>query len=267
MDMTLYRWFVKKNKLFFLLFHNFGYPCTFNIDIVKFKSFKNMKKLVITFAVLIAVVFTSNAQVFVGGGLSVDYMSGKSKYGSTTNDSGSGFIFNFTPKVGYYMSDKFGFGLQVGFLNGTLKEPSYGSSSQDDKYTLTGWSVEPFVLYKLVEVDKITFLLAGSAGISEAKTKETYGSTTWEGDPTTILSAGVLPILSYSLTDRLGIDVTCNFLRLGFDSYTTKSADNKDNKDTVNTFGFGVNSPNIKVDGYGDVSFSDYLNVAIIYKF
>ena len=222
-----------------------------------------MKKTVLTFAVLMAAVFTVNAQGFIGGGLGVDYMGGKSKYGSTTNDLGTGLAFSFTPKVGYFPSDKFGFGLQVGILSATYKPPKPSSSSPDNKTTLTGWGIEPFVLYKLIEADRLTFLLSGSAGISGAKGKTTYGSSTTDGDPTTIFSVGVLPVLSYSLTDKLGIDVACNFLRFGFDSTTEKSASNKDNKDTINTLGFGVNSPAYSLNGF----LSDYINVSIIYKF
>ena len=226
-----------------------------------------MKKLIITFAVLIAVVFTSNAQVFVGGGLGVDYMGGKYSYGGTSVDLPTGFAFNLTPKVGFYLNDDLAIGLEVGFLNGTLKEKGSGSSSQDEKFSLTGWGVGAFGRYRLVGEEKFSLLLEGSLGVSGAKTKETYGSTTRNGDPTTTISVGVLPVLSYSLTNRLNIEASCDFLRFGFDSYTTKSASNKDNKTTVNTFGFGVNSTTSSIDDDGDMYFSDYLRVGILFKF
>ena len=224
-----------------------------------------MKRIVVAFAVLIAAVFTVNAQGFIGGGLGVDYNSAKRKTGSTSTDMGSGFAFSFTPKAGYFLNDKFGLGLEVGLLSATLKPQSSGSNNP--KHNLTGWGVDAFALYKLVEVEKITFLLAGSVGFGEVKTKYTSGSTTTNYDPITTFGVGILPVLSYSLTDRFNIDVACNFLRLGFDSTTEKSASNKDNKDTVNTFGLGVNSPTIGLGSYGDISTSDFLNISIIYKF
>ena len=88
----------------------------------------------------------------------------------------------------------------------------------------------------------MSLLLEGSANYGGLKTKEKAGSNTTEGDPETALGIGILPVLTYSLTDRLSLEASCDFLRLGFQSLTRKDVDNSSNKTTVNNFGFGVNS-------------------------
>ena len=225
-----------------------------------------MKKVILAVVVMVATVSMSSAQVFVGGGLGLDYIGGKTSSGGTSYDLGTGFAFSFTPKVGFFLNEDFAFGFELGILSATLKEPSYGSDSQE-KYGLTGWNAGTFARYRLAGVDRFSLLLEGSLGVGGLKTKYTYGSTTTEGDPTFIFNIGVLPVLSYSITERLSVEASCNFLRLGFQSYTTKDADDSSEKTTLNTFGLGVNSSTIGIDDYGDISLSNYLNVGIIFKF
>ena len=225
-----------------------------------------MKKTFIAFAILVMAV-TSNAQVFVGGGLGVDYMGGKYKGGSSSFDLPSGFAFNFAPKVGFFLNDDFAIGLEVEFLSATLKEPGYGTNAKDNKYKLTGWGVSGFARRNLVGTDKFALLLEGSLGVGGLKTKETYGSTSYDGDPTFMFAVGVQPVLSYSVTDRLSIEAACNFLRFGFQSATTKDADNSNEKTTVNILGFGVNSSTISLDNSGDMSFSNPLTIGLVFRF
>jgi len=198
-----------------------------------------MKKTIISFIVLVTVILNSNAQVFVGGGLGVEFSGGKSKYGGNSSDLPSEFAFSISPKVGYYLNDDFAIGLEVGFLSNTEKE-KVGTTEYKD--ITTGWGVGAFARYNLVGDDRLSLLLEGSVSFAGMKSKEKAGSTTTDGNPMTALSIGVLPVLSYGLTDRLSIEASCDFLRLGFQSATVKNASNSDNKSTVNSFGFGVNS-------------------------
>ena len=226
-----------------------------------------MKKTFVAFAIFIVVVFTSNAQVFVGGGLGIDYAQEKDKNGSTSYDAYKAFALNLSPKVGYFLNDDFAIGLEVGLLTGTYKIPSSGSSGNDRKYSLTGWSVDAFARRNLVGTEKFALLLEGSLGVGGVKGKSTYGSTTNEGDPTFVFAVGVQPVLSYSVTDRLSIEAACNFLRFGFQSATTKIGNNSNNKETVTTLGLGVNSSTINVDYGGDISLSNPLSVGIVFRF
>lgn len=225
------------------------------------------RKVLVVIAVAVLTAGYAQAQVFVGGGLGVDFTGGKVKNGGTSVDLPSGFAFSFTPKVGYYVSDDFAIGLEVGLLTGTIKVPAY-SYSEEWKFNLTQWGVGAFARYQLAGVDKFSLLLEGSIGVQGAKTKETSGSTTEEGPSIFAFGIGVLPVLSYSVTDRLSIEASCDFLRLGFQSATTKRSGNSDYKSTTNTFGLGVNSQTINLDyDNEDISFSNLLTVGLIFKF
>ena len=226
-----------------------------------------MKKAVVAFAILIMVVFTSNAQVFVGGGLGVDYSKEKVSYGGTSYDAYNAFALNLSPKVGYFLNDDFAIGLEVGLLTGTYKVPSSGSSGSDRKYGLTGWSVDAFARKNLIGIEKFALLLEGSVGVGGIKTKYTNGSTTTNYDPTFIFAVGVEPVLSYSVTEKLSIEAACNFLRFGFQSATTKDANNSNDKETVTTLGLGVNSSTISVDYGGDISLSNPLTIGLVFRF
>ena len=198
-----------------------------------------MKKVLISFILLVTVVLSSNAQVFVGGGLGVEYSNGKSKFGGSSYDLPQTLAYSISPKVGFYLNDNFAIGLEAGFISKTDKETV---SNIDYKDITTGWGIGAFARYNMVRVDRLSLLLEGSASFGELKTKEKAGSNTIDGDPTTVIGVSVLPVLEYSLTNRLSLEASCDFLRLGFQSLTTKDVDNSSNKVTVNGLGFGVNS-------------------------
>ena len=219
-----------------------------------------MKKVIIVCVVLIAAVLTSNAQVFVGGGLGVDFNGGKYKGGSVSIDSPSKFSFNFTPKVGFYLNDNFAIGLEVGLSSTTTKTPKeiYGWSD-DRKVSSFGWEVGAFARYNLLGTERLSLLLEGTLGVGGEKSKTKQGSTTQDGDSETMFGISVLPVLQYSLTDRLCLEMSCDFLRWGFLSSTVKDADDYGLKITTNSFGFGVNS--------GTLSVISILNLGLIFKF
>ena len=198
-----------------------------------------MKKVFISFILLVTVVLSSNAQVFVGGGLGVELSGGKSKFGGSSYDLPQTLAYSISPRVGFYLNDDFAIGLEAGFLSKTEKETI---GNIDYKDITTGLGIGAFARYNLLRVDRLSMLLEGSVSFGELKTKEKGGSTTIDGDPTTAIGVGVLPVLAYSLTDRVSLEASCDFLRFGFQSLTQKDADNSSNKVTVNSLGFGVNS-------------------------
>ena len=232
------------------------------LGVLVIKILNHMKKTIISFIVFVAIIMNSNAQVFVGGGLGVEFSGGKSKYGGNSSDLPSTFAFSLSPKVGFYLNDDFAIGLEVGFISETEKE-TVGSTEYKD--ITTGWGIGAFARYYLLGGDKLSLLLEGSASFGGLKDKTKGGSTTYEGDPMTALGIGVLPVLSYSLTDRLNIEASCDFLRFGFQSMTVKDADNSSNKTTTNNFGFGVNSLGFNALPIG--GFSDMIKIGLTFKF
>ena len=224
-----------------------------------------MKKVIIACVVMIATVLAGNAQVFVGGGLGFDFEGGKSSYGGTSTDLPKTTTIGFMPKVGYYLNDDFAIGLEAGFFNSTEKKTS---GSQDVKNSLTGWGVGAFARYNLVGTDKLSLLLEGAISVGGMKNKYTYGSTTSNGDPLTTFGIGVLPVISYSLTDRLSIEASCDFLRFGFQSVIIKDSEDSKDKETYNHFGLGVNTMGfnaLHLDEY--LELSSMVKIGVIFKF
>jgi len=221
----------------------------------------NMKKLIVSVVVMIATISMSNAQYFVGGNLGMNLSGGKAKGGSTAIDLPSTFSIDFSPKVGFHLDDDFAVGLKVGLSNKTIKTPKeYSGYSDDRKESSSGWQVGAFARYNILRLNKFSVLLEGSVGVAGVKTKTKVGSVTTDGNPASVFAIGVLPVLSYSLTDRLSIETSCDFLELGFVSATVKNANDKKIKATSNSFGLGINNGTNSI-------VSDLLNVGLIFKF
>ena len=216
-----------------------------------------MKRVIVLVTVILVAVMTSNAQYFVSGSVGMDFTSGKSKIGNTSTDHPSTFLFNISPSLGYYLNDKFAIGVEAGIER--LAENYKNSSKQ--KYFATTWGIGALARYHLVEVNDITLLLKGTLGFQSYKEKSKYSTTSYEDDPVNLIGLFVLPALSYNLTERLSIEVDCDFLRLGCFRYSQKSGNTK----TIgNYFGFGAN--------YGDSEvlksyMSNIFAIGIVYKF
>ena len=223
-----------------------------------------MKKLFIACVVLMAAVLTSNAQLFVGGSVGLDFGGGTTKRGNTSSDKPTHLAIEFSPKVGFYLSDDFAIGLEVGFFNALEKTKGTGGSS-DIKDNTFGWGFSPFARYNVIGGEKLSLLLEGAVAIQGYKSKYTSGSTTSNGNPVTAFSVGILPVLSYSLSDRLDIEASCDFLRFGFQTVIVKSSANSDNKNISNNFGFGINSS--FQDFHGTGSTPPDWKVGVVFRF
>ena len=66
----------------------------------------NMKKVIISFAVMLATVLTGSAQIFVGGSMGLSHTSAERKDGNNTFTYPTQFGFNISPKIGYELSNK-----------------------------------------------------------------------------------------------------------------------------------------------------------------
>ena len=220
-----------------------------------------MKKLIISFVVFLVAICSSNAQVFVGGSLGVGLSGGKDTYAGKSVDLPKSTLFTLSPKVGYYVNDDFAIGLNVTFLSASEKSSKeYTGYADDRKSSVLGWGIGGFARYNILELNKFSVLLEGSLGVSGAKSKVKQGSTTVDGDPTFTFAIDVVPVLSYSLTEKWSIEASCDFLRLGFESVTEKDASDKKNKTTENSFGLLVNAGTNSI-------ISDILSVGLIFKF
>jgi len=216
-----------------------------------------MKKVLMMGVVLIATVFVSKAQVFIGGGVGFDYCEEKTKNGSNSFDKLSETAFVFSPKIGFYLNDKFAIGLEVDIINLSKKTTEefrllyifgYNGgyySHYDLKENVFAWGLSAFARYHLWGTGKFSLHLESPLGIVGTSTTATITimeSSISIGNPELSFGIAVFPVLSYGLTDKFRMEINSDFLRLGFTSTITEDRNNSSNKDVTNNFGFGVNS-------------------------
>ena len=187
-----------------------------------------MKKLFITLA-FVAAAFFAQAQLFVGG--SAGFTNTKDHMGDDHGiDAKKVTTISVLPTVGYMFADNMGVGVDFG-MNYTKKEPK--GTQQDPNpadIKTTEWVVSPFFRYVFAEVDNFTFY-------GDLKADLKFGKIKQDGHDdvkTSTVGFGVVPGMSYSLTDNISMVASLNILRLGYTQ--TKYGDNKQKE-----FGFGVN--------------------------
>jgi len=212
------------------------------------------KKIIISLVALVLFGLTSNAQVFIGGGIGLDFLGGKETItqggNSSSTDDPTNFSFSFEPKVGYFINDDFAIGLQFGIGMLTSKEKQVnGNITTTIKENTFLWGVKPFVLYKMVGNDKLGLFLEGAVPLLGAVPKriEDDGTTTTttKGLKTFSIGVGISPVLVYNITDKLSLEASSDFLRLGFESTIIKNvpanSGDMEYKHVQNHFGFGIN--------------------------
>ena len=209
-------------------------------------------KRVIVLVTVVLVAVTSNAQYFVAGSVGMDFTSTKYKSGNTSTDQPSTFTFEIWPAAGYFFNDNFGIGFEAG-INRLVTNYKNNSKRKDFETT---WGISAFGLYKVAEINNLAFILKGSLGYQSSKDKVKYGSTSSEGDPEGTLGVFVLPILSYSLSERFSVEAYSDFLRFGYARYSQKLGNNS--KYVRNYFGFGANYESV---------ISSPVSIGIVYKF
>ena len=219
-----------------------------------------MKKVIISFVVLVAAICSSNAQVFVGGELGMGFSGGNTKYGNTTVDSPSTLSVRFSPKVGFYLNDNFAIGVEV--LVGTSVENDKAVNNET-KDTELEWGIAPFARLSVLEFGKFSVWFEGAAGVLGTSSKSKTGNTTVDLPSTLSAGLSVAPLLSYSLTERINLEMDLNFLSLGIGTTTrtTKVSGSDDIKRNNTYFGVGVDSNNVFLDDLGAVT------IGFIYKF
>ena len=229
-----------------------------------------MRKVIISSVVLCMTALSINAQVFVGGNLGVNYGGGKATFGSQSEDLPSTFSFSLVPKVGFYVNDDIAIGVQAGIMSSSTTQTFNGT---DYAESLFGWTISGFGRLNMIEAGNLSLLIEGTLGITGATPKFKSGGQTNDGDPITIFGIGIAPILSYSFTSALSVEMSCDFLRLGFNSLTVKDADDSNYKTTVNAFGLGVNSfptfdilESVFIDDFNPLRTSP-ITVGVIFKF
>jgi len=200
-----------------------------------------MKKVFIAMMFAGITAFSVQAQkYFTGGTIGVDYNDGKYSHGNTTNNGPSTFSFEFSPMLGYYLSENLGAGVNISIGMGVRNDRDEQDPTKDKSFD---WGFGPFLRYTALSRGDFSVLIQGGVGIFGSSSKTTYGTTTNEGPKHFGFDIGVMPLLSYSLTDRISIEASTNLARFGFNMQTEKrGSGDSQYKETESSFGFGVDS-------------------------
>jgi hypothetical protein len=204
------------------------------------------KKVFLVMAViLLTSIFSADAQMFLGGSFGVDLGVGKNSSTSngttTSTDDPMVLGFSLSPKFGYYAKPKLIVGgeAEFGFYTSTNKN----DPANERKTSMLGWAIGPFVRERVGEWNKLSIWLESSAGVLGFSSKTKVANTTTDGPSALGFGISVLPVVSYNLSHNLGIELTCDFLSIGFVSYTvTTKGDTWKRKVSSSTFNLGVNS-------------------------
>ncbi|MDR1673022.1 MAG: porin family protein [Bacteroidales bacterium] len=212
-----------------------------------------MKKTFITVAVALASI-TANAQFFAGGGLNLSVSGGNTTLsGGGSVDAPSSFSFGLHPMAGFYLNDKFSLGGRLGF---DVSASSTGGSSPTET-TSFSWAIAPFARYAFIQFGKLS--IVGEAAVNIGRTTGTSksgGGSAVDTDPIFRLGFNVAPLLSYSVSDRLNLELAAKFFSFGVN--TTVTGD--DTKTTRASIGFGANSGDL-IGSLGSIT------VGAIFKF
>ncbi len=206
-----------------------------------------MKRLFFIIALAIAAT-TTYAQMYLAGTLGFGFNGGKqtTKAQETSIEvkTPSTISFQFTPSVGYYITDKFLIG--GAFNIGTTGETDFNNDGNiATKTTRFSWAIVPYARYKCVGLEKFGVWMEGAINLGGSTGKTTTGNITTKLPYTTSYGINFYPVLTYDLTERLTLETGLRILALGFNgSVTTEKTTVADqaitNKTTQNGFTFAA---------------------------
>ncbi|MCL1973498.1 MAG: hypothetical protein FWG54_01615 [Bacteroidetes bacterium] len=198
------------------------------------------KKLFTILFVVILTTVCAQAQIYAGGTLSFDVGGNRS-----SSDKGPMFFyFELSPMAGYYLFPKLSVGAQLTLGAGSNDSRS-GSEGSTYLTKATLWGISPFARYTLIEANRVLLLAECTLHFNGASTKSGYGGSMSKGPTYIDFGIGVLPVLSFRLTEKLNLEARTGLFRFGFGVVTTKySSSSKSNN---SYFGFGVNSSSQEV--------------------
>jgi len=214
-----------------------------------------MKKT-LTLIFVAAMSLSAFAEGFVGGSLNIGYQGSDAtkKADDYVMNSGS-FTFGLSPYVGWKVSDKFAAGFGVAY-NASVTSQKQKTRIVDEVVTTinskdvyNGFSVSPFVRYYFYSVKKFNFYLQGTVGLGYGNTKSTdYNvltdeTTVTKGNGVLNFNINIVPAISYSLTDKIDLEMQLNVLRLGYSLNHTK--DENDYVTNTHAFNCAATSGNI----------------------
>ncbi|MFO7844679.1 MAG: outer membrane beta-barrel protein [Bacteroidales bacterium] len=196
-----------------------------------------MKKSILLI-LAIAFSFSLSAQIKVGGAIGFSGQSSKATSEGTTNEGPTNIKIRLLPNVEYMLSNNLSIGGQIGFSFTQSK-----NDGADTKNSLFMFQISPYARMYFPLNDNLSFFGEGGIQFARGTEKVTVGNTTNDGDTQTQFGIGVIPGLSYGLSDKVSLE-----LKTGFLGYQLTSVnDNADPETTTkyNDFRFNINFSSI----------------------
>ena len=187
-----------------------------------------MKKLMLMIAFM-AVAFSANAQVYIGGG--IGFNSYKPAHHEKT-DVDTKTTINLVPEIGYKLDDNMSIGLMLG----------YGHSKKGE-FKTDNFKIEPYIRYTFVRWNKVSLFGEGSFGYQHSKDTETLEDNDMEievSKKTNKWWIGVRPGIAVDLTNKLTL-----LTRVGFLGYRSSKPDS-DNYKASSEFEFNLNGEDLQ---------------------
>ena len=200
-----------------------------------------MKKTLILLAVVAST--TAMAQVkqgalFVTGGIGFSSTTGSTESGGTSVDAPKVSSFNFTPSVGYFLTDNIAGGLMLNVNSTKTDDEANKSESKGSSF-----GVGVFGRYYGAINEKLYLYGQLDLGITSGKSETKSGGVTVDGPKTNSFGVNVRPGFTFFPSSRWGLDFNVGLLGLNSHKSTSKSnaPGGSDTVTKTSDFDFGVN--------------------------
>jgi outer membrane protein len=195
-----------------------------------------MKKVLLTLTAVAGLTFATQAQEY-GFGKGEVIVEGN--LGLSTSDNKNSEIkethFNFTPKVGYFFTDKIAAGINLNV--GTSTEDHYGI---DEKETANSFGAGIFGRYYFLELgSRFKTYAELNADYHTSKSEYNDNGSTTKSPKTNAFGVNGGVGANYFLTDKIAVNFALSNV-IGFNTYKVDT----DGAEAVNSFGLNLNQYN-----------------------
>lgn len=179
-----------------------------------------VKKIVFVFLFIITMFSITKAQYYAGGSLGINFLN----YKNDIDHNKRAFPnYKITPKIGYQYNDNLSFGLIFSYSN----EKSYYYYSHEKSETEETFSLSEFGVFarQTIFVNnnfKLYIKSTLSAGFGGYKITEDAFSE--KGESISTVSIDFLPCISYTVFDKIDIEIDFNMIHIGALFLNTESA-------------------------------------------
>ncbi len=164
-----------------------------------------------------------NYDLVLGTTNSIGFSKSSIKWGDNNDDKEEYSVFNFSPKLGYFITNNLVLGANMKFW-----------VQNQDEYKTSIWGIGPFVRYYITNGKTVPFVEAEATFGSYKDTWESSYSDGEDKESLTTLSLG--GGVAFFINDYISIDGM-----VGYKTTTMKDSDSEDeDKTTLNNFGLVI---------------------------